>query len=525
MARPHPVLVPLASGRSPGPIAAADDGLLRSALDHGMHGLLWTWVREHAPDYRERVRLASIDAATRRHHDRLWATLAAVRDRLATLDVEVMALKGVTAEARWYTRPGERPTSDVDVLVRGPRDGRAGDIVRLLDPGYALGAVVDDLVRAGVLQSVDLRVDGVPVDLHFDLLKLGYPMRDLDAVWRGASCVTGPDGTTVPVLGEEAALVHFLVHANKDSFPRLVAYADVVRVAGRDDLDWDVVGRILRDEGLDDVAACALTTIARAVDVPVDRWPERRGLRTRLWHVTWPERATLLGTAGPARSRRQEALPFLVRGRVRDALRAAARVLLPPRVAVHQRYADVPGPYVVRLARGRLRTARARRAALGGRQLPGPSATDVAAGSGIDGTTKARLLRARLAHEPVWLVVSGRSMGRSIPDGCRVRVVTAASPRRGEVWAVCAPDGAMVVHRVRRATGGGWVLHGDACARADAPVDDDRLIGKVVAVDPTRDAWRWGAGAGAVQRAPRVAVARVVRTARRVRVRARGDRR
>jgi phage repressor protein C with HTH and peptisase S24 domain len=128
----------------------------------------------------------------------------------------------------------------------------------------------------------------------------------------------------------------------------------------------------------------------------------------------------------------------------------------------------------------------------------------------------ARLMRTRAEAAPFWLDVSGTSMGWSIPSGTRVRVDATASPRRGEVWAFCNDTGDIVVHRFRRATGGGLRFQGDARVRADDSVEDAQLIGRVVELAPPRAPRRWGPLAGAVQRVPRVAIARTVRVARRV---------
>jgi hypothetical protein len=492
-----------------------------------MQGLLWTWVRDHAPDYSERARLGGFDAATRQRHERLGVTLTAVRDRLRDVGVEAVALKGVTAEARYYDRTGERPSTDVDVLVAPEARGRAGAVVRALDPSHPLVDVVDSLVSSGSVQSVDVRVDGEPVDVHFDLYKLGFAMRAPALVWEHTDEVAGPDGTPVRVLSPELALVHFLVHANKDSFPRLIGYADVVRVMGRADLDWDLVGELADAEGLADVTACALDTISRALEVAPAPIPRRAGLRTLVWQVTWPDRVTLQGASGPSRSRRQEVLPFLVRGRVVDATRAAVRIVLPARAAVVQRYSHIPGPYPVRLLRGRLASATARRRALRARRTPSvdpPTAAPATAAPtalpggepAVDGSTKAALLRARLGTGALWLDVTGRSMGWSIPDGSRVRVVGGSLPARGEVWAFCTPSGDLVVHRLRGTGSDGARFQGDVCVRADAPIPDDLLVGRVVEVGPGRGRAWWSPAAGAVQRAPRVAVARCVWAARRV---------
>lgn len=518
MARPHPLLLPLAAGREPAVPPTSDNGLLASAIDHGMQGLLWTYVRDGAPRYRERARLAGADAATRQRHARLRRTLVRVCDTLASIDVAVAAVKGVAAEQRWYGREGERPCTDVDVLVDPGAIERAGEIVGVLDATHPLRNAIDSLVRSGAMQSVNLHVDGESVDLHFDLLKLGYPMRRREAVWSRMELLTLADGSCVRVPDPATALLHFLVHANKDGFPRLLGYADVARVlASRapDAVDWDWFTELVRSEGLDPIVTGALDTITHALALPRVSTAGGHRARAAIWHVVWPERVTLLGSAGRDRSRRQEVLPFLVARRLPDALRAAARVVVPPEAAVVARYPDLPGPYAWRLLRGRARTRRDRRTALRARTVPAPPGG--APPPTADPDVVARLMRSRAGDGGLWLSVSGRSMGRSIPGGARVRIVRAPEPRRGEVWAFSDERSQIVVHRCRSSEAGAYRFQGDACVRADSPVPRERLIGRVVETAPPRSAIRWGTAAGAVQRTPRVAIARTVRVARRIR--------
>ena len=85
-------------------------------------------------------------------------------------------------------------------------------------------------------------------------------------------------------------------------------------------------------------------------------------------------------------------------------------------------------------------------------------------------------------------------MGPAIPAGARVRVVEAASPRRGEIWAFCLPDATVVVHRYRRVRDGRLQFQGDASPWPDELVATDALIGRVAAVDDggtTRRIDRW----------------------------------
>ena len=114
-----------------------------------------------------------------------------------------------------------------------------------------------------------------------------------------------------------------------------------------------------------------------------------------------------------------------------------------------------------------------------------------------DGTTPpetiARLLRRRAEAGTLWIDTIGNSMGRAIPDGARVRVVAAARPRRGEVWAMCSDDGRVIVHRALGVVDGRWWLQGDANRSPDRPVGLDRLIGRVDEIDVAGRRRRLGA--------------------------------
>ncbi len=361
-------LVELAAGRPAGPLPDDAEGLVREAHRHGMHGLLASWVREHDPDWPGYDHLERSMLVTRQRHERLTGGLVAVRDRLATIGVEVAAVKGVVAEARWYAATGERPTSDVDVLVDPAAIGRAREIVATLEPDHPLLDSVGDLVASGVLGSVNVIFGDTPVDLHFDLYKTGIPSRSRDLVWEHTTPWSMPDGSTVRAPDPALALVHFLVHVTKDCFWRLLGYADVARVLRDPDLDPTAVDALVAADGLGPVVGGALGRITTTLGVdPVVRIGER-GWRTRAWPHAWPESTALLGGAGTARSRRQDLLPFFQDGRGGEAWTHLWRIAFPPAATVAVQYPDIHGPVLVRLARGRWRTARARSRALAARR-------------------------------------------------------------------------------------------------------------------------------------------------------------
>jgi phage repressor protein C with HTH and peptisase S24 domain len=100
----------------------------------------------------------------------------------------------------------------------------------------------------------------------------------------------------------------------------------------------------------------------------------------------------------------------------------------------------------------------------------------------IDPATKARLLRRAVGSSSMWIPVYGASMGWTIPPGSTVHVVPSTQPRRGQLWAYCNDASTVVVHRYEYRADAGHVLRGDAARQSDPPVDDERIIGRVVAV-------------------------------------------
>jgi hypothetical protein len=132
--------------------------------------------------------------------------------------------------------------------------------------------------------------------------------------------------------------------------------------------------------------------------------------------------------------------------------------------------------------------------------------------------SKARLLRQAAATTTLWIPARGASMGRAVPSGSSVLVAPYAPPRRGEVWAYCDESGTVVVHRYRRQRDTGHLLQGDTSASSDAPVRDEQLIGRVVAVrvdGRVRGLGRLDRWLGDSRRTSRALVARALRMTRR----------
>jgi hypothetical protein len=203
--------------------------------------------------------------------------------------VAVVTFKGVTAEARRYDQLGEWSSSDIDVLVEPSAVGRAGEIVAALEPGNAMIPHISILVANGSTEAVGVSLPaGVTVDVHFNLLELGLPLRQRSDIW--ARTVEHPhrDGGSVSVLDPETAIIHLLLHLNKDRFSRLRWYADIARLLQREpDLDWDFINRFLRTEGLEAPFYLALDAVCSDLGLEIPNHAIPTGWRAAAWRRLW----------------------------------------------------------------------------------------------------------------------------------------------------------------------------------------------------------------------------------------------
>lgn len=331
-----------------------------------MGGLLWSRVcageLNLSPGLSES--LARENLFTRARHRRLWNGLRSIGRRLGDIGVDVALVKGVADERRWYEREGERPCVDLDLLVNPAQTHRVAEVVALLDPAHGLRDDIESLYARGLLQSIDLQVDGVAVDLHLDLFKLGVRCRQPDLLWAHTMPGPFPDTGTVRLLQPELALVNFLLHLNRNSFCWLLGFADVVRLLDRATIDWVVVDELVRAEGVDVPVHGSLRAVTETLGVPCRGLRSLRGPRPWLWRVLWRTSVRLQGDVGWIRFRhRLHWLPFLLDGRLPEALRCMrAQLLLAPALIDH--VSPGRGPWPWRLLTGRFRRAGQRRHAI-----------------------------------------------------------------------------------------------------------------------------------------------------------------
>ncbi len=352
MARPHPALIEIAAGRPPPPRVHDSERLLASAIEHRMHGLLWSAVMRDEIDLPLDIErsLAALDLEVQARHRRFATTTHDVVSLLSGHGIEVATFKGVSAEARWYDRVGERPTRDVDLWLSPFQLNRVEETVRLLQPDHPLSGHLQKLTGDGHLQSIDVEWNGVWIDFHVDPFKLGIPIRGLDAIW-GDRVKTDPG---LDLLGPAASLVQFLLHLNKDRFSWLLGMADIHRVLNGG-VDLDEVVRIADSEGLMVPVSKSMDAVESVLGACLSSpLPRAAGWRATAWDLLWRDHLRLNGDAGYLRAhRRQNLLPLVAPGRLAEAVQFNFRAAFPAPDLLDAYYPDDPGPYLLRLLRGR----------------------------------------------------------------------------------------------------------------------------------------------------------------------------
>lgn len=353
MAKPHPSLIELAANR-PLPRQFEDPArLLRSAIEHRMHGLLYSRLLKgdvELPLSGER-RLAALDLGTQAHHQKLWAALEEISTKLHEEGFEIAVFKGVIAEHLWYERFGERPSRDLDLWLSPSQLDKVDEVVRLLAPRHPLSGCLNDLVHTGHLQSIDLFSGGVWVDLHLDPFKMGVWAHDLDGAWERIEQTE----VGVRTLDEATAAVQLLLHLNKDRFSWLLGLVDIERLLRDQPRRSNQAQMLAQGEGLGALVSASASAVSRLLRIRIPMDPPE-GWRAYAWKVIWPDSVLCDGDAGFARGRRRQFLaPFLSEDRLIEGLVFLARRVLPPQELVDYYFPDRHGPYLRRLISGRTR--------------------------------------------------------------------------------------------------------------------------------------------------------------------------
>ena len=350
--RPPKALIDLAAGRSLNGVIDAE--MVRLAEEHRLGGILKTAMdRGLSVESDAAIELNRIDALGWARNRMLLDACNEIAETAERLSIDIFVIKGIANEARWYSRLGERPAWDIDLVLAPWHRNRVGDLLAALQPRHSLLSDPAELQSAR-LQSIDLGFHSLPVDLHLDPLKLEVAAtRDAGILFENASSLLPATDQSVRVLGIEPSLVLAALHLNKDRFRYLLGYVDVVRILADSNLDLDRAVKIAEALGL---GRSFRSTIAAAhVDLELSP-PAEFELNDWMWNRTWPPSIRMLGTEGQDRFRyRQFFLPLLEGGRWSEVLIASWHRLFPSPYQLWRNFPNEKGSYLGRLIRGRIR--------------------------------------------------------------------------------------------------------------------------------------------------------------------------
>jgi hypothetical protein len=281
---------------------------------------------------------------------RIDVDLRRIVSAFTTAGIPTMVLKGPVLARTIYPGPSFRPYGDIDLLIQDQHEDAS--VSMLLQHGYtedrfaaedARRERVAHLHEGAAFHRQFTSLDGsVLLDLHREPLQLGLRSICEASRWRRATAVPGLPSTRM--LCPEDQVVQLSAHVHKHGFERLIWLKDldVLQRVNRDHLDWDLVERVARDEGVVASVWYSLHLAHRLLAAPV---PESILKRLRpsmpvriLYDQIWPltrianlngfmrRRAVQLHAAESWRG----VLPSLIlMGRRRERSRVMVRSLLP----------------------------------------------------------------------------------------------------------------------------------------------------------------------------------------------------
>jgi hypothetical protein len=209
------------------------------ALDPGSRRLLPLVRSQLLRHGAERAKIAALDACAKSAHEAQRRFTLDVEDVLRALSgagVPTIVLKG-GALVDVYEEPGERPVSDLDVLVPLSRATEAAGVLRAV--GFRPRS---PLTRAALRFTHSCawdRTSTIPVDLHWHVYEECCRPDHDDDLW-AAAVPAAIGGAPTCVLAIEDQLVHACVHGEKWVFvPGIRWIADAVTILRRRSVNWD----------------------------------------------------------------------------------------------------------------------------------------------------------------------------------------------------------------------------------------------------------------------------------------------
>jgi hypothetical protein len=241
---------------------------------HGISALLAGRLRWAGPPHWQAFLAEQAEQGLLREH-KTRALLARLHEAAARADLPLLAMKGSALLDLGLYAPGQRPMSDVDLLVR-PEDFDAAHRL-LLQTGYAEGLTTTKHTDYVPLDAPaapafgEHAANAIKIELH-TAVKESLPVRVVDITARLLPSTARPGVNAYP--GAAALMRHLLIHAAGNLCVhgiRLIHLHDLAALAGRlSASDWDEALAPASD-GLP--AWWAVPPLELAMRLFPDRWP------------------------------------------------------------------------------------------------------------------------------------------------------------------------------------------------------------------------------------------------------------
>lgn len=275
--------------------------LIAAAETHGLLPLLWHRCAQHDSLHVPAEVRQGLEQQFRRyrlHRTVLEARLAQLTAALDEAGVRYAVLKGPALAATVYDPPWLRPYGDIDLLLQVPSWPRVRALLQQL--GYAVSDA-DTLAAAqrypgDGLNSIACTLPHAQVllEVHFDLLQLGWSSPAMSGLWSRLRSAPLGNGRAIAVLAPEEQVLQACVHLFYHGFYRLIWFMDLQHLlqAYGNMLDWTRIVRLAHREGVVLPVSYALRYLRELLGVGAPAWVEAalapRGLERWLFERVWP---------------------------------------------------------------------------------------------------------------------------------------------------------------------------------------------------------------------------------------------
>lgn len=220
------------------------DELLEAAKHHRVTPLLELALR-NCPNLPAAfsARLRDICRAVTVVHIVATDTLRRLGNAFDDLGVDWATFKGPLLAETSYRRPGSRPFSDLDIIVRPGHLARA--VRHLFDIGSRVaGESWESIQQAGIAQMTFQLPNGLALDLHWHLFSLpwaraAFPV-DTNGLLDRRRQHSLSNGAKIYGLDPADKLIHLCTHAALSGGSRLIWLKDIEQTLKNDPADWDM---------------------------------------------------------------------------------------------------------------------------------------------------------------------------------------------------------------------------------------------------------------------------------------------